>query len=213
MNACDGGGWTERRHAVLRLAVPLLFALLFAACGGKTPLPGTDLGGTPAADFRLTDQAGREVTLGNLRGKAIALTFMYTSCPDYCPLTAEAMRQAVERLGKDAGKVALVAVSVDPERDDRAAAATFSTAHHMPEENWHYLTGSEQDLAPVWAAYGIGVQPGSAAVAAVPSVAADLRLAHNEALYLIDQQGRERSVITGDIDPAQLAAGLRTLIT
>ncbi|MBO0796958.1 MAG: SCO family protein, partial [Ktedonobacteraceae bacterium] len=52
-------------------------------------LQGTDLNAAPSPDFRLTDQFGKPVAFSQFKGKPIVLTFLYTHCPDVCPLTAE----------------------------------------------------------------------------------------------------------------------------
>ena len=53
--------------------------------GGQACLSGNDLGQQPAPDFELTDNRGQPVRLRDFRGKAVVLTFIYTSCPDICP--------------------------------------------------------------------------------------------------------------------------------
>lgn len=195
------------------VAPALLVGLLLGACGGGDPeLPGTNLDKPPAPDFRLADQTGQNIALSDLRGRAVVLTFLYSTCPDFCPLTAEKLRQTYERLGRDAAKVAMLAVSVDPERDDRQAVQAFSAAHRMPEPGWHYLIGDETQLAPVWQAYGIGRLPRGAAAAATPGAAAADLLGHTEALYLIDPQGRERTLLRGDFQPEVLADALKQLV-
>src|SRR5256885_44672 len=106
-------------------------ALVLAACA-PAPLAGTDLGATDAPDFTLTDGVtGRAVTLSAQRGQIVALTFLYTSCPDVCPLTAARFRSAQAELQSDASRVTFVAVSVDPDRDTPQAVQDFSTAHGL----------------------------------------------------------------------------------
>jgi protein SCO1/2 len=197
-----------RAAPVLVLGAALLGG---AACrDGAAGLPGTDLGRTPAPDFRLTDQEGREVALADLRGRPVVLTFLYAACPDICPVTADKLRRTLDNLGGDAARVAVVAVSVDPERDDVAAARAFTDRHRLTGRNWHYLTGSAEQLAPVWAAYGVArlPRPGSAAAGA----SAVDTLGHTDALYLIDRDGRQRSLLRSDFDPDELARALRTLL-
>ena len=71
-----------------------------------------------APDFALTSQDGAEVTLGDLRGKVVAVTFIYTWCPDVCPMLTDKMARVQDELGPDFGsKVAFVSITVDPERD------------------------------------------------------------------------------------------------
>src|SRR2546423_1595885 len=107
-------------------------ALVLAACA-PAPLAGTDLGATDAPDFTLTDGVtGRAVTLSAQRGQIVALTFLYTSCPDVCPLTAARFRAAQAELQADASRVTFMAVSVDPDRDTPQAGGNFSAAHGLP---------------------------------------------------------------------------------
>lgn len=205
---------TGGRARFLLVAVGLC-ALGMMACSrgkadGKLPaaLPGTTLDGREAPDFRLRDQEGNEVSLSGMRGRPVLLTFLFTTCPDVCPLITEKLRQTVEQAGQDGtGGVALVAVSVDPEQDSEQAARNFTAAHRMGELNWHFLVGSEEELSPVWGAYGIG------RISPYPEGAVDAkgRVGHTDAVYLIDSAGRLRSLVRGDFNPAELAPALRTL--
>jgi len=176
-----------------------LAALVLAACA-PAPLAGTELGATDAPDFTLTDGvSGRAVTLSAHRGQVIALTFLYTTCPDVCPLTATRFRATQTELQGDASRVAFIAVSVDPDRDTPKAVQDFSTAHGLAA-NWYYLVGGRAQLSPVWAAYGIGVQAGSTTVT------------HNDAVYLIDARGRERVLLHSEDLAGDLTSDLRALL-
>ncbi len=174
-------------------------AVVVAACA-PTKLAGTELGATDAPDFTLTDGvSGRVVTLSALRGQVVALTFLYTTCPDVCPLTATRFKAAQAELQADASRVTFVAVSVDPDGDTPKAAQDFSAAHGLAT-NWHYLVGGRAQLSPVWAAYGIGVQ------------AASNTVTHNDAVYLIDRSGRERVLLHSEDLAADLTNDLRALL-
>src|SRR5947208_17021266 len=105
--------------APMRRVIHYVFvaAVLLTACTSPT-LAGTELGATDAPDFTLTDGvSGRSVSLSAQRGEVVALTFLYTTCPDVCPLTASRFRAAQDSLAGDAGRVVFIAVSVDPDRD------------------------------------------------------------------------------------------------
>ncbi len=69
--------------------------------GDESALAGTRLDGRQAPDFTLIDHRGQTVSLSDFRGKAVALTFIYTHCPDICPLVAENLRIAYELLPAD----------------------------------------------------------------------------------------------------------------
>jgi len=173
--------------------------VVLSACAPAT-LAGTDLGATDAPDFALTDGiTGRAVTLSGQRGQVVALTFLYTTCPDVCPLTASRFRAAQSELQADAGRVTFIAVSVDPDGDTPDAVREFSAAHGLAS-NWYYLVGGRAQLAPVWAAYGIGVQAGSTTVT------------HNDAVYLIDGRGRERVLLHSEDLATDLTKDLRALL-
>src|SRR4029077_10929143 len=91
---------------------------------GSSPLSGlqgTDLGSTAAPDFHLTDQLGKPIALSQFRGEPVVLTFLYTHCPDVCPITAETLHTTQAQLGKDAARVTMLAVSVDPKGDTQTA--------------------------------------------------------------------------------------------
>jgi len=174
-------------------------ALVLSACASPK-LAGTELGATDAPDFTLTDGVtGRVVTLSAQRGQIVALTFLYTTCPDVCPLTASRFRSAQTELQADATRVTFIAVSVDPDRDTPKAVQEFSATHGL-SANWYYLVGGLAQLSPVWAAYGIGVQAGSTTVT------------HNDAVYLIDARGRERVLLHSEDLAADLANDLRALL-
>jgi len=178
----------------------LALALTLAACASP-PLAGTDLGKQPAPDFSLTDgPTGDAVSLSALRGRVVVLTFLYTNCPDSCPLTAEKLRDARAALGDAARELSLVAVSVDPARDTPAATRDFARAHRL-EGELRFLIGDRATLGRVWSAYGIGQEPGR-----------DLSVAHTDAIFLIDKQGRNRSLLHSDVDVATLSTSLRTLL-
>src|SRR5579862_3258215 len=131
-----------------------------AASSAAPPLVGVDLGGVAAPNFTLTDQTGARVTLASLRGHPVVLTFLYTHCPDQCPLTAEKLRMTADQLGARAGSVDWLAVSVDPVGDTPATAAAFVHAHGL-DGRLRYLLGAQQALAPVWQSYHIAVQAGT----------------------------------------------------
>jgi protein SCO1/2 len=185
---------------VSRLAVLVLVTSIAWACG-PAKLAGTDLGATDAPDFTLTDGVtGRSVSLSAQRGSVVALSFLYTTCPDVCPLTAARFRAAQDALGSDASRVVFIAVSVDPEGDTPKAAQDFSATHDL-RTNWHYLVGARAQLAPVWASYGIGVSDATG----------DATVTHNDAVYLIDKRGRERVLLHSEDLAADLVNNLRML--
>jgi protein SCO1/2 len=109
----------------------------------------------PVRDFHLRDQDGRPASVGEYRGKVVVLTFMYSTCQDTCPVTAQTIRGAVNQVGHD---VPVLAVSVDPAHDTPDTAERFLVKQSMSAGRMRFLLGTRSQLAPVWKAYGVRPQ-------------------------------------------------------
>lgn len=190
----------------------LALLLLAVACGDSSAeLPGAELDSSPAADFQLRDTDGQTVSLGQFRGRPVVLTFLYTDCPDVCPVIAQRTGQALSRLGADAATVAVLAVSVDPRGDTPESAAAFMQRHGLTGPGRHYLLGETATLLPVWMAYGVASEP-AAAQRAPGDPPAIGRVGHTDATYLIDREGRKRTLLRGDATADEILRGLRALL-
>jgi protein SCO1/2 len=214
-----GGQGDARAHArrTLRLllgaalAILIVGALSFALLGGssKTALPGGAREGAPAHGFlgtlalpvklapplALRNYLGQPVTLAQYRGKAVLVTFLYTNCPDVCPLIAANLRVALNELGPAAARAQLVAVSVDPRGDTRAAVAKFLRAHELLGR-MQYLVGSHAQLARTWAAWGVGSQQ---------DVGQPQLVAHSALVYGVGAGGDLRTIYPSSFEPRQIA--------
>jgi len=109
-------------HAPMRLLVPALVALslLLGACtrSEDRPFHGIDLSDASwGRSLHLPDLDGTPRTLGDFDGRYVLLTFGYTHCPEVCPLSLAKTAQVRRALGDEAGRVQVVFVTVDPERD------------------------------------------------------------------------------------------------
>ena len=164
-------------------------------------LQGTDLDSTLAPDFRLKDQFGKPVSLSQFKGRPTVVTFLYTHCPDVCPLVADKLHTVVQSLGKDAPHVAILAVSMDPKGDSVSAALNFSRVHKLVN-SWHFLVGTLNQLAPVWSSYTVDAQAATSAGTVV----------HSTFVYVIDKQGRERVLLDNDFTPSELTSDLKILL-
>lgn len=132
------------------------------------------------ARVTLTDQNGNAFTLPDPEGKVTLLFFGYTSCPDVCPTTLSDYRRIYERLGDRAGEVRFVFVTVDPERDTPARMGTY-VERFNPE--FVGLSGTEEELAPLWEAFYVyreleAHEPGDPYL-----------VDHTSRIYLLDQAG------------------------
>ena len=113
-----------------------------------------------ASDFALTGQDGKPVALGDFRGRALAVTFIYTACPDYCPLLTAKLLGVQEALGEAFGRqVAFVSITVDPELDTPEVLEHYALSHGADLDGWHFLTGEAEAIAAVTRAYGVFAMP------------------------------------------------------
>jgi protein SCO1/2 len=101
----------------------------------------------PAPEVSLTTQDGKRLSLKALRGKVVAVTFIYTSCADTCPLLTAKLAGLQARLGTDFGaKVFFVAITVDPERDTPQVLKRYAQAHGATLAGWAFLTGTPAEI-------------------------------------------------------------------
>ncbi|MDP2660715.1 MAG: SCO family protein [Dehalococcoidia bacterium] len=174
------------------LAVAALLSLILASCqpGEASPTPPAQA----APQFSLVDQDGQEVTSADLRGKVVLVDFIYTSCPDACP-ALEAIMDNVRRNLGDAfpGKVNLVSVTFDPEYDTPAVLKRYASGAGWDISGWHFLTGSQEDVASVNAAFGSIYQMQGENVGQGSARA----FVHNTLIVLIDQDGKVRRHYSG----------------
>lgn len=111
-----------------------------------------------APDFGdLRNSLGRPVPIAGLRGKAVLVTFVYTGCPDVCPLIVSNIRRAQEMLGDRADDLAVVAVSVDPTGDTPAQVNRYLKRMRV-EGKIDWLVGTRPELTRVWDAWGIATR-------------------------------------------------------
>jgi protein SCO1 len=187
-----------------RLATLAAVTAILAGCGGaakQAPVAfrGTDLEAEPAPDFVLHDQNGKRIRLSSLRGRTVLVTFLYTHCPDVCPLIATNLGAAVRRLGPLGKNVRVLAVSVDPVGDTQAAARTFVTEKRLPPQ-FHFLVGMRAELAHVWRAYHIAASKGP-----------ENTVNHSAYTLLLDAKGRERVLYDSRVRPGAVVHDVRAL--
>ena len=96
----------------------------------------------PAPDFTLRDAGGTEVRLADFRGKVVVLWFVYSRCPDVCPLHSEALASVQERVNRTPMRdaVRFIAITTDPERDTPDVLSQYGPAHGLDPVNWGMLT-------------------------------------------------------------------------
>jgi protein SCO1/2 len=179
------------------LAVP---ALVHAhEAGGDKQLPVIG----PAPPFTLTSQERAPVALADLRGKVVALTFIYTACPDICPMLTQKMVDVQEALGADFGKkVAFVSISLDPQRDTPDVLKDYAQFWGARLDGWSFLTGSPEAVRDVTRRYGVFF-----------SKKEDGSVDHTQLTTVIDAEGEMRVQYLGvRFDPEEFRHDLLSLV-
>ena len=157
----------------------------------------------PAPAFTLTAEDGRRLSLADLRGKVVAVTFIYASCTDACPLLTAKMAGLQKRLGPDFGpKVFFVSITVDPERDTPDVLRRYAEGHGANPAGWAFLTGSPEEIREVARRYGISYRK---------QAGGDVD--HTFLTSVVDRQGILRVQYLGiRFDPDELLRDLQGLV-
>jgi protein SCO1 len=194
-----------------RLA-PLLAVLILAACGSssaQTEAPPVQkqlyAGGQvdpprPAPPISLRDAFGRPVTLAAERGRYVLVTFLYTHCPDVCPLITANLNTALRTLGPKRKDVRVLAVSVDPKGDTPAAVRAYLKRMHVVPQ-FRYLIGSPAELRRAWAAWHV-----------LSVKAAGGSVDHIAYTALVDTAGKERVLYSSDVHAKDVVHDVRVLM-
>ena len=127
-----------------------------------------------APDFALTSQDNRPVTLADYRGKVVAVTFIYASCTDTCPILTALMVKVQQDLGSAFGsKIDFVSITVDPERDTPEALRQYADNFGADLRGWAFLTGDPSAVLDVSIATGCLRERLRRATSTTPSSPAD----------------------------------------
>ena len=157
----------------------------------------------PAPEFALTTQSGERLSLTDLRGKVLAVTFIYATCKDTCPILTAKMAALQQRLGADFGpRVRFASVTVEPEVDTPAVLKAYAERFGADPAGWSFLTGSGAEINDVLRRYGAfakRVKPGE--------------VDHLFLTSLVDRRGMLRVQYLGHrFDPDEMLRDLRSLL-
>ncbi len=190
---------------------------LIAGGSSKPSLPGN------ASAAKATSFAGQELTppqpapalatlhnydgepfsLATQRGKAVFVTFLYTHCPDVCPLIASNLHNAYAKMTpRMRSHVAIVAVSVDPRGDTATNVRAFVAEHELTGEA-RYLIGSAAQLVPVWKAWHVGSEQ---------DVSDPELVNHSALIYGIGADGRLYTIYPSNFAPSQIVHDVAPLL-
>ena len=168
--------------------LPVFLGLCAAPALAHLPIPpkkgeiGRKAVQTVVPDFTLVDQNGEPFQFAKTRGKLVLVTFIFTTCPDLCPLlTAKfaAIQRALDENKR--GDYVLLSITTDPERDTPGVLKSYAERYKADLRHWSFLTGSRKELTKVWDRFGVMVRKSGRG-----------EIQHTTLTTLIDQRGVRR---------------------
>ncbi len=200
----------RRRLVGLLAGLALSAGLPLPAVAGFPP--GSDVAGDlpPLAFTMRRSSDGKRVTEADYRGDVVVLYFGFTRCPDVCPLTMHNMAEILGRMGRNAGRMRVLFVTVDPTHDTLPRLKSYLARFGLPPEI-DGLRGSSVELAALAKRYFVQYRAPTGPESPDPVSA----ITHTSYVYVFGPHGRVRDLLAGvggpGIDFAAMAAGFDRL--
>jgi len=106
-------------------------------------------------EFVLIDDKGEYVAMSQFEGQVVVVAFLFTRCPDICPVVSANLAFIAQELGDLHGtSVQIITVTVDPWTDNSSVLGNYADVRGL---SWPHLTGSVEDLEPVWMNFDVGL--------------------------------------------------------
>ncbi|OGT79973.1 MAG: hypothetical protein A3H91_04310 [Gammaproteobacteria bacterium RIFCSPLOWO2_02_FULL_61_13] len=153
--------------------------------------------------FELTDHLGRRRTLADFKGKAVAVFFGYTHCPDMCPTTLARLGDTVRLLGEDASRVQGLFITLDPKRDTPQVLSQYVPAFHPAFLGLYADAETTARTAKEFKVY-YQAQPANQQ--------GSYTVDHSGPILVFDTEGRLRLLMKPDLRPESMARDLRSLL-
>jgi len=166
----------------------------FAGCGKNLPVEKSI-----RTSFQLVNQDSNKVVFPNdFKGNITVMSFLYTNCPDVCPLTTNNLRMLQERLKKDDVKgVQFVEVSFDPDRDTPSILKKYADVRSIDEKNFQLLTGNKKVIDSLLKVMNIYAIP--ADTIKYNNNGFTYSFIHTDRITLLDRESRIRKEYKGSI--------------
>jgi protein SCO1 len=157
-----------------------------------------------APSFSLTTQDNAQLKLTDLRGKVVAVTFIFTTCKETCPVLTAKLVGVQKKLSAEVSpNVAFVAISLTPKHDTPDVLKAYANAHNADLARWSFLTGDAKQIQALAKQYGVFVK--------AKKTADDVD--HGFLTSIIDRAGVIRVQYMGvRFEPNELLADLQALV-
>jgi protein SCO1/2 len=196
--------------AAAAVAIPILIVAIIFSLARPRPEPLPVL--WPVPEFSLLDQDSLPFNSAQMSGKVWLANFVYTNCPDFCPLVTQRMavlRDSIARDDKLRERVRLLSITVDPLRDTPAVLREYAQTFRASKPSWLFLTGPVNQVIPLinegfhLSTIHPKVHDPHEHTHAHDSIAGDYMVSHSDRIVLIDAQRRVRGTYAS-ADPEAL---------
>jgi protein SCO1/2 len=197
----------RRRTSILACVTAFAAAsLTLAACNRATDESGVypvSYHASTLPNVILSDQYGQAVALGSLKGKALLVDFIYTSCPGPCQLLTQHMKLIADKVGPDLGRrVWFISVTLDPEHDRANRLYDYARAFDANVKGWYFLTGSPARIDDLMRGFRLG-----------RSRSSDGEINHVLGYFLVGPDGNEMVDYSQRADPSKIASDAEEAVT
>lgn len=189
-----------------RCLLVIFASLILTACSQQIKFNNVDITGSKAfgKEFSLIDHHGKKRQLSDFKGQLVVMFFGYTQCPDVCPTTMTEMQGVMDLLGKDASKVQVIFVTVDPDRDTQELLSQY-----VPAFDKRFLgmrPESKEDLIKVTKDFKVFYNkvPGKSPTS--------YTIDHTAGSYVFDTKGELRLFLKHQQGPKPIADDLKKLL-
>lgn len=149
-------------------------------------------------EFKLINQDGREMTRKDFFGSVLVVNFIFSKCPDVCPLLNKQMSDIQARLKGTAKAIQLVSISVDPTHDTPAVLKKYGEQFKADNRLWSFLTGPLDDILKVVVDDFKQALDGQSLTSLEDRVDGMMEITHSEKFVLVDQSGQIRAYMNAN---------------
>ena len=202
---------TATRRVLGGVGLGLASAIVQGCGAGAEDLPS--YGAAPI--FALTDQHGQPFGSADIGQRAALVSFVFTTCTEWCPVLSPKLREAQEQLraeGLLGSRVLLLSITVDPQRDTPDKLAAYARRYAADPSHWRFLTGPPEEIQRVVVG-GFRVGLLRPAPTARDSAAVPLTITHSNRFVVVDGAGQIRGYLRGEeVTPAEIVRAVRQVV-
>ena len=191
------------------LFLVLLSAIIFSGCGNNFELKENVIG----KQIELVNQDSVQVQYpAIIKNKIAVIGFIYTHCPDICPMTTHNMQLAKEQLSKEElNTVKFLLISFDPERDTPSILSKYAAVRGMDMNEWELLTGRKQNIDSLMSLFNVKAFPDDTTFN--KNGEPEYFMIHTDRISLVDENGNLRKNYRGSTaKPEELVNDIRKLL-